>query len=72
MPNTARLFYSVIFYLLFPVILLRLLFRALRAPSYAARWSERFGFVTPVQARQDIIWLHAVSVGETLAAVPPS
>ena len=70
MPNTARLFYSVIFYLLFPVILLRLLFRALRAPSYAARWSERFGFVTPVQARQDIIWLHAVSVGETLAAVP--
>jgi 3-deoxy-D-manno-octulosonic-acid transferase len=65
----SRFLYTVIFYLLSPVIVLRLLYRALKAPAYARRWSERFGFVD-VPSSQDIIWLHAVSVGETLAAIP--
>lgn len=38
-------------------------------PAYRRRWAERFGFV-PDLNNQQIIWLHAVSVGETLAAVP--
>ena len=65
-----RLTYSAIFYLLMPIIVLRLIYRAIKAPAYAARWSERFGFVGAVKSSEDIIWLHAVSVGETLAAVP--
>jgi 3-deoxy-D-manno-octulosonic-acid transferase len=65
-----RLIYSVVFYLLTPVILLRLLYRAIKAPAYAGRWLERFGFVTSPESSKKTIWLHAVSVGETLAAVP--
>lgn len=64
-----RHFYSAIFYLLLPLVVLRLLWRALKAPEYAKRWAERFGFI-PRMSAQPRIWLHAVSVGETLAAVP--
>lgn len=65
----ARYLYSLVFYLLTPIVLLRLCWRALRAPAYAARWAERFGF-TPKAIANDVprIWLHCVSVGETLAA----
>ena len=66
----ARLFYSVIFYLAIPAIIIRLLSRVFRNPSYAARWSERFGFVPHIPIGQKIIWIHSVSVGETLASVP--
>ena len=70
MPAPARLLYSAIFYLLTPIILLRLLLRGIAAPGYLRRWPERFGFVPAVARQEKIIWLHAVSVGETLAAVP--
>lgn len=69
MNRLLRLIYSVIFYLLAPLILARLLYRAIKAPAYRSRWAERFGFAPPSQD-QPSIWLHAVSVGETLAAVP--
>ena len=65
-----RHLYSVLFYLLLPFILLRLLFRGIAAPNYRKRWGQRFGFFTPHESGKEIIWLHAVSVGETLAAVP--
>lgn len=69
-----RLFYTLVLYLAMPLVLLRLLWRARRAPAYARRWRQRFGFGPPVSATdsasQPAIWLHAVSVGETLAAVP--
>lgn len=51
-----------------PVILLRLLWRGLRSRGYWRRWPERFG-VFPQRASNSI-WLHAVSVGETVAATP--
>ena len=66
----SRIIYSAIFYLLTPIILLRLLYRALKAPAYKKRWAERFGFPVYAESTADFIWLHAVSVGETLAAVP--
>jgi 3-deoxy-D-manno-octulosonic-acid transferase len=66
----ARLVYSLLFYLLLPIILGRLLFRAIKAPAYTKRWTQRFGFVAPTKVPKETIWLHAVSVGETLAAVP--
>ena len=64
-----RLIYTAFFYCLLPVICLRLLWRAVKSPNYAKRWAERFGFVNDLDSNKEIIWLHAVSVGETLAAV---
>jgi 3-deoxy-D-manno-octulosonic-acid transferase len=60
----------MLFYLLLPIILGRLLFRAIKAPAYTKRWTQRFGFVASTKVPKETIWLHAVSVGETLAAVP--
>ena len=65
-----RFLYSVLFYCLLPAIVMRLLWRGLKAPSYFQRWAERFGFCQRLESSTPTIWLHAVSVGETLAAVP--
>lgn len=67
-----RYLYSAVFYLLLPFILLRMLLRSRRAPAYRRRLAERFGvFSGPaVTPQQPVIWVHAVSVGETLAAAP--
>lgn len=63
-----RFLYSLIFTLCLPLILLRLLYRAWRAPAYAQRWSERFALGGDL--RPGGIWVHAVSVGESIAAAP--
>lgn len=65
-----RWFYTLIFYLAIPIILLRLLWRAWRAPAYARRWHERFGFIPELETEKKVIWFHTVSVGEFLAALP--
>ncbi|MEN8215691.1 MAG: lipid IV(A) 3-deoxy-D-manno-octulosonic acid transferase [Pseudomonadota bacterium] len=62
-----RLIYTLIFYLAIPFVLLRLLWRGVRAPAYWQRWSERFGLTLP---EQQSLWIHAVSMGEVQAAVP--
>ncbi|HEB27269.1 MAG TPA: 3-deoxy-D-manno-octulosonic acid transferase [Porticoccus sp.] len=65
----ARFLYTLLFYAITPLILLRLLFRARKAPGYGQRILERFGiFSAPVL--RDSIWVHSVSVGETIAAAP--
>ncbi len=64
-----RLLYSLILYLLTPLVLLRLVWRGLRAPEYLKRWPERFGFFSASQLNETI-WIHAVSVGEFQAALP--
>ena len=73
----TRTAYSLLLYLLLPLILLRLLWRGLRAPAYRRRWRERFGFYAqppspPSSFKGDgvEVWLHAVSVGEFIAAIP--
>ncbi len=64
-----RLLYSAVFYLLLPFIVLRLLWRSRKAPAYRRRLLERLGFFSPPQDDgRPVIWLHAVSVGETIAA----
>lgn len=67
--------YTLFFYLALPLIVLRLLWRSVKAPAYRQRWSERFGFfsVSPRAKQSDVeqvLWLHTVSVGETIAAKP--
>jgi len=66
---SPRLFYTFALYLLLPFIPLRLWWRGRRQPAYRAHWGERFGWykATP---QAPLIWIHAVSVGETRACVP--
>lgn len=65
----ARLLYSLLLYLITPLIWLRLLWRGRKQPEYLRHLGERYGFYgQPAPAR--LIWVHAVSVGETRAAQP--
>jgi 3-deoxy-D-manno-octulosonic-acid transferase len=64
-----RTLYSCLFYLLIPVILARLIWRGKNAPAYRCRWSERFAFYDQKIAL-NVIWFHAVSVGEAEALFP--
>ncbi len=64
-----RSLYTALLYLLAPLVIIRLAWRGLRAPGYWHRWSERFGDVSPAVGEQ-VIWIHAVSVGEVQAVVP--
>lgn len=68
-----RFIYSVLFYLAIPLLLLRLLLRSRRAPAYRQRIAERFalsGLPAHFDPAAQTIWIHAVSVGETVAAAP--
>lgn len=65
----AALLYSTIFYAAQPLVWARLLWRARRQPEYRQHIGERYGFY-PQRAAEPLIWLHAVSVGETRAAEP--
>ncbi|MGZ3235985.1 MAG: lipid IV(A) 3-deoxy-D-manno-octulosonic acid transferase [Burkholderiaceae bacterium] len=68
-----RALYSLAWWIALPLVLARLWWRGRKEPGYRQHWAERLSFyqgrafnraITPV------IWIHAVSVGETRAAEP--
>lgn len=65
----VRLLYSIVFYVAQPLVWLRLFWRGRRQPEYRQHIAERYGFYTQSPPGR-VIWLHAVSVGETRAAGP--
>lgn len=64
-----RTLYTLLFHLGLPLVALRLFLRARKAPAYGQRVAERFAIKLPPM-RQGGIWVHAVSVGESIAAAP--
>ncbi len=62
-----RFIYSILIYLIAPFIPLYLIKRAKKNPDYKLFWNERFGFNLQNKTHRPIIWIHAVSVGETRA-----
>jgi 3-deoxy-D-manno-octulosonic-acid transferase len=64
-----RFFYTLLLYLLLPYVLARLAWRARRQPGYLRHVAERFGYYAALPDAP-LIWVHAVSVGETRAAEP--
>lgn len=64
-----RRLYSFLFYCITPLVILRLWWRSFKNPAYRQRIFERFGFYTQTYA-QNVIWFHAVSVGECEALFP--
>lgn len=64
----VRYLYSLLFYLALPYIFLKLLWRSRKTPEYRKGLLERLGFCPHMFNR--CIWVHAVSVGESIAAIP--
>lgn len=65
-----RWLYIAAWYLATPLVLASLLWRSRRQPGYRAHLAERFGGHWPRADLRPLIWIHAVSVGETRAAQP--
>ena len=65
----TRLGYTLLLYALLPRVLWHLLWRARRQPAYMNNIPERFGYYRQ-NVKRPLIWVHAVSVGETRAAAP--
>ena len=68
-----RAIYSIISTLALPLVWIRLLWRSRKSPAYRQRMGERFGRIRlpdSFDPERPVIWLHAVSVGESMAAAP--
>ena len=65
-----RLLYSLLIYLALPVVLYITYRRRPGQPGYQSRWAELLGWVPRLRATQAPLWIHTVSVGESLAAMP--
>jgi 3-deoxy-D-manno-octulosonic-acid transferase len=63
-----RLLYSLAWWLALPLVMTRLWWRGHKEPGYRRHLGERLGFYR--QTARNVIWVHAVSVGETRAAEP--
>ncbi|CAH6887597.1 KDO transferase [Vibrio chagasii] len=64
-----RLIYTLILSLASPLLLYGLYKSKPGKPSFGKRWKEHFGITPQVQGKSPI-WIHAVSVGESIAAIP--
>lgn len=62
-----RVLYNILAYIGMPILFFRLWWRSRDMPVRWERWQERCGY-SPVL--KECIWIHAVSLGETLAALP--
>jgi 3-deoxy-D-manno-octulosonic-acid transferase len=60
--------YTFLLYLAMPFIFLRLFWRSRRMRDYRLRLGERLGFYPA--GLDKCLWVHAVSVGEVIAAIP--
>lgn len=69
--HLARALYTAAWWLALPAVAAYLLWRGLRQREYLHHWRERFcGRGAQAPQGVPVLWLHAVSVGETRAAQP--
>jgi 3-deoxy-D-manno-octulosonic-acid transferase len=68
----VRLIYSIAWWVAMPLVLLRLFVRGRKEPGYRQHIAERMGCYRSVvyDRATPVLWVHAVSVGETRAAQP--
>ena len=64
-----RLLYNLLIHLGLPLALLALYKPKKGKPGFGVRWAEHLGR-TPASGQEAPLWIHAVSVGETLAISP--
>lgn len=65
-----RFVYSLLWLLILPLALLRLVWRSRKESGYIQHVGERLGRYGDLSAARPWLWVHAVSVGETRAAQP--
>ncbi|AIW20322.1 3-deoxy-D-manno-octulosonic acid transferase [Vibrio coralliilyticus] len=65
-----RWLYTLILTFFAPFLLFSLYRTQQGKPSVGSRWKEHFGFTPELDSGKKPIWIHAVSVGETLAVAP--
>lgn len=69
--RAARWLYTAAWFAGLPFVAAYLLWRGLRQREYLAHWGERFlGRGPRIEGAAPVVWVHAVSVGETRAAQP--
>jgi len=66
----TRALYTVAWHVVAPLAPLRLWWRGRAEPGYRERIGERYGRYGDLGPTGDVVWIHAVSVGETRAAAP--
>ncbi|NIY92973.1 lipid IV(A) 3-deoxy-D-manno-octulosonic acid transferase [Vibrio diazotrophicus] len=65
-----RFLYTLLLSLAAPFLMWGLYKKRTGKPSVGNRWKEHFGVTSPLANSKQPIWIHAVSVGETLAVTP--
>ncbi|TNZ67509.1 lipid IV(A) 3-deoxy-D-manno-octulosonic acid transferase, partial [Vibrio parahaemolyticus] len=65
-----RIIYTALLALASPFLLLGLYKSKPNKPKFGGRWKEHFGITPQLKTHQRPIWIHAVSVGESIAATP--
>ncbi|MCK8780721.1 lipid IV(A) 3-deoxy-D-manno-octulosonic acid transferase [Rhizobium sp. NTR19] len=68
--RTALLAYRAAGVALYPLVGPYLTYRAMKGKEERSRRLERFGFASLARPRGPLVWVHAASVGETLAILP--
>ncbi len=62
--------YTLLLALASPVLLFGLYKSKPNKPKFGPRWKEHFGITPKLNTDQRPVWIHAVSVGESIAATP--
>lgn len=65
-----RLIYSICLFAISPFLLFQLYKKKNGKPEIGKRWKEHFGYTPSLNTNTSPLWIHAVSVGEVIAAIP--
>jgi 3-deoxy-D-manno-octulosonic-acid transferase len=69
MPGFSHALYNLLVWAAQPLLRRKLVRRAVAEPGYAVAVPERFGqYTQPAEATSELVWVHAVSLGESRAA----
>ncbi|ALM72144.1 TPA: 3-deoxy-D-manno-octulosonic acid transferase [Vibrio vulnificus] len=66
----VRLLYTLLLALAAPLLLFGLYRSKPNKPKFGQRWKEHFGITPKLVGQNQPLWIHAVSVGESIAATP--
>lgn len=62
------LFYNILILIFLPVAVGRILYKSIKDKDYRLNLSQRFGIYKVNSSKKQVIWFHAVSLGEVIAS----